>query len=100
VLVMTATPIPRTLALTLLGDLDISTIDELPPGRTPIATRLVDPSRSAEVYQYVRKRLDSGEQAYIVVPLIDAGASSAGEGGGEDLNDLRTVMARLEKGES
>jgi ATP-dependent DNA helicase RecG len=93
---MTATPIPRTLALTLLGDLDVSTIDELPPGRTPIATRVVDPARSGEVYQYIRTRLDAGEQAYIVVPLIDSGASSASEGGDAELNDLRTVMARLE----
>ncbi len=96
VIVMTATPIPRTLALTLLGDLDISVIDELPPGRTPIATRVVEPARSGEVYEYVRKRLDGGEQAYIVVPMIDGGASTAGQGGDEDLNDLRTVMARLE----
>ena len=96
ILVMTATPIPRTLALTLLGDLDISTIDELPPGRTPIATRVVDATRSGEVYQYIRTRLDAGEQAYIVVPAIDSGASSAGQGGDEELNDLRTVMARLE----
>ncbi|HVU65133.1 MAG TPA: helicase-related protein [Phycisphaerales bacterium] len=96
ILVMTATPIPRTLALTLLGDLDISTIDELPPGRIPIATRIVSPDRSGEVYRYIRERLDAGEQAYIVVPLIDSGASTAGQGGDEDLNDLRTVMARLE----
>jgi ATP-dependent DNA helicase RecG len=96
ILVMTATPIPRTLALTLLGDLDISTIDELPPGRVPIATRIVSPDRSGEVYSYVRERLDAGEQAYVVVPLIDSGASTAGEGGDAELNDLRTVMARLE----
>ena len=96
VLVMTATPIPRTLALTLFGDLDVSTIDELPPGRTPIATRVVPPSLSGEVYQFVRKRIDAGEQAYIVVPAIDSGASSAGRGGDEELNDLRTVVARLE----
>jgi ATP-dependent DNA helicase RecG len=96
IIVMTATPIPRTLALTLLGDLDISVIDELPPGRTPIATRVVDAARSGEVYEYIRKRLDAGEQAYIVVPAIDSGASTAGQGGDEELNDLRTVMARLE----
>ncbi len=96
IIVMTATPIPRTLALTLLGDLDVSIIDELPPGRTPIATRVVDPARSGEVYQYIRTRLDAGEQAYIVVPLIDSGASTANEGGDAELNDLRTVMARLE----
>jgi len=96
VIVMTATPIPRTLALTLLGDLDVSVIDELPPGRTPIVTRVVPPSISGEVYQYVRKRIDAGEQAYVVVPAIDTGASSAGHGGDTELNDLRTVLARLE----
>src|SRR5204863_3148771 len=77
VLVMTATPIPRTLALTLLGDLDVSTIDELPPGRVPISTRVVGPELSGEVYRYVRTRVDAGDQAYIVVPAIDAGASAA-----------------------
>lgn len=96
VIVMTATPIPRTLALTLLGDLDVSVIDELPPGRTPIVTRVVPPAISGEVYQYVRKRIDAGEQAYVVVPAIDTGASSAGHGGDAELNDLRSVMARLE----
>ena len=99
VLVMTATPIPRTLALTLFGDLDVSTIDQLPPGRSPITTRIVAPNLSGEVYQFVRSHLDKGEQAYIVVPMIDGGASSAasGEGGGDaELNDLRTVHARLE----
>lgn len=95
-LVMTATPIPRTLALTLFGDLDVSVIDELPPGRTPIATRAVGQAMSGEVYRYVRKRIDEGDQAYVVVPAIDTGVSTAGEGGDADLNDLRSVMARLE----
>jgi ATP-dependent DNA helicase RecG len=95
-LVMTATPIPRTLALTLLGDLDVSTIDELPPGRSPIATRVVTAEKSADVYKFVRQRLDTGDQAYIVVPAIDTGASAAGAGGDEDLADLRSVMMRLE----
>lgn len=95
-LVMTATPIPRTLALTLMGDLDVSVIDELPPGRTPIVTKVVEPGQSGDVYTYVRTRLDSGEQAFVVVPAIDTGASSAGAGGETELNDLRTVMARLE----
>ncbi len=98
-LVMTATPIPRTLALTLLGDLDVSVIDELPPGRTPITTRLVRPELSGEVYRYVRQRIEAGDQAYVVVPAIDTGASQAEAGSGTgdaDINDLRTVIARLE----
>jgi ATP-dependent DNA helicase RecG len=71
VLVMTATPIPRTLALSLYGDLDISVLDELPPGRTPIVTRRVAGERSAEVWEFVRKQAAKGRQAYIVYPVIE-----------------------------
>jgi len=71
VLVMTATPIPRTLALTLYGDLDISVIDELPPGRTPIITRRVSDEESAKVWEFVRKQVAAGHQAYIVYPVIE-----------------------------
>ncbi|MGQ8335162.1 ATP-dependent DNA helicase RecG [Sunxiuqinia sp. A32] len=70
VLVMTATPIPRTLAMTLYGDLDVSIIDELPPGRKPIDTRHFYENRRKEVYQFVRKQVDSGRQVYMVYPLI------------------------------
>ena len=71
VLVMTATPIPRTLALTLYGDLDVSVLDELPPGRTPIVTRRVSDERSEEVWGFVRKQVAAGHQAYIVYPVIE-----------------------------
>jgi ATP-dependent DNA helicase RecG len=71
VLVMTATPIPRTLALSLYGDLDLSVLDELPPGRTPIATRRVPAERSQEVWEFVRKQVARGRQAYIVYPVIE-----------------------------
>jgi ATP-dependent DNA helicase RecG len=71
VLVMTATPIPRTLALTLYGDLDISVLDEMPPGRTPIVTRRVGDERSDEVWQFVRKQVTAGHQAYVVYPVIE-----------------------------
>src|SRR5579863_5714443 len=71
VLVMTATPIPRTLALSLYGDLDLSTLDELPPGRTPIVTRRVPDERSDEVWNFVRKQVAKGRQAYIVYPVIE-----------------------------
>jgi ATP-dependent DNA helicase RecG len=74
VLVMTATPIPRTLALTLYGDLDTSILDELPPGRTPITTRRVGDERAEEVWQFVRKQVAAGRQAYIVYPVIEEGA--------------------------
>jgi ATP-dependent DNA helicase RecG len=71
VLVMTATPIPRTLALSLYGDLDLSVLDELPPGRTPIVTRRVSDERAAEVWEFVRKQVAKGRQAYIVYPVIE-----------------------------
>ena len=71
VLVMTATPIPRTLALTLYGDLDLSVLDELPPGRTPIVTRRVSDERSSEVWDFVRKQVAAGHQAYVVYPVIE-----------------------------
>jgi len=71
VLVMTATPIPRTLAMTLYGDLDVSVIDELPPGRTPVSTRVVGDERAKEVWEFVRKTVAAGRQAYVVYPVID-----------------------------
>jgi ATP-dependent DNA helicase RecG len=71
VLVMTATPIPRTLALSLYGDLDLSVLDELPPGRTPIVTRRGSDERADEVWQFVRKQVAAGRQAYIVYPVIE-----------------------------
>jgi len=71
VLVMTATPIPRTLALTVYGDLEASIIDELPPGRTPIVTRRMPEERSAEVWSFLRKQVDAGRQVYIVYPIIE-----------------------------
>ncbi len=71
VLVMTATPIPRTLALTMYGDLEASVIDELPPGRSPIVTRQTSEERADEVWGFVRKQAEAGRQAYIVYPVIE-----------------------------
>jgi ATP-dependent DNA helicase RecG len=76
VLVMTATPIPRTLALTLYGDLDVSVLDEMPPGRTPIATRRISDERSDDVWQFVRKQVAAGHQAYVVYPVIEENEES------------------------
>jgi ATP-dependent DNA helicase RecG len=71
VLVMTATPIPRTLALTLYGDLDVSVLDELPPGRTAIATHWRGEARREQIYEFVRAEIRAGRQAYVVCPLVE-----------------------------
>jgi ATP-dependent DNA helicase RecG len=71
VLVMTATPIPRTLALTVYGDLDVSVIDELPPGRKPVVTVARTESRRPQIYAFLREQVAAGRQIYVVYPLID-----------------------------
>ena len=90
VLVMTATPIPRTLALTLFGDLDVSTIDTLPPGRTPVITRHVLPRAVGDVWAYARSRAEAGERIFIVVPAIDEA--------GPDMTSLTTLHRQLSAG--
>ncbi len=72
-LVMSATPIPRTLALMLYGDLDVSILDELPPGRQPIETYAIDTQKRHRAFNYVKKHLDEGRQGYIVCPLVEEG---------------------------
>ncbi len=74
VLVMSATPIPRTLGLLMYGDLDISIIDELPPGRTPIKTYAVTGKKRVDMYGFIKEQLKSGAQSYIICPLIEEGA--------------------------
>ncbi|HVO58628.1 MAG TPA: ATP-dependent DNA helicase RecG [Dongiaceae bacterium] len=71
VLVLTATPIPRTLSLTLYGDLDVSVLDELPPGRTPIQTRMTTQQHLAGVWEFIRREVAEGHQAYVVYPVIE-----------------------------
>ncbi|HEV2417202.1 MAG TPA: ATP-dependent DNA helicase RecG [Terriglobia bacterium] len=71
VLVMTATPIPRTCALAAYGDLDFSVIDEMPPNRTPITTRIFAGRDRAQAFEFIRKKVESGEQAYVVYPIIE-----------------------------
>nr|WP_254940251.1 ATP-dependent DNA helicase RecG [Cyanobium sp. Morenito 9A2] len=70
-LTMTATPIPRTLALSVHGDLDVSQIDELPPGRTPVQTRLLRPGERSEAYALIQQQVDLGQRAYVVLPLVE-----------------------------
>jgi ATP-dependent DNA helicase RecG len=70
-LVMTATPIPRSLQLTVWGHMDVSVIDQMPPGRTPITTRLILPAARERAYAFVRKQIESGRQAFIICPLVE-----------------------------
>jgi len=77
VLVMTATPIPRTLAMTLYGDLDVSVIDQLPPGRKPIVTKHATADRLEQVYSFLKKQIDEGRQAYVVYPVIEESETQA-----------------------
>ena len=86
VLVMTATPIPRTLALTLYGDLDLSVIDELPPGRTPIETRWASDGKLSGVWESVRREIQSGRQAYVLYPVIE-----------ESKQELKAATAEYER---
>jgi len=86
VLVMTATPIPRTLALTLYGDLDISTIDEMPPGRTPIETRWTAETQLAGVWEFVSREIARGRQTYVLYPVIE-----------ESKQELKAATAEYER---
>jgi ATP-dependent DNA helicase RecG len=86
VLVMTATPIPRTLALTLYGDLDLSVIDEMPPGRTPIETRWASDQQLAGVWQFVKREFSRGRQAYIIYPVVE-----------ESKKELKAATAEFER---
>jgi len=70
-LVMTATPIPRTLALTLYGDLDLSVMDEMPPGRKPIETRVLQPIERSRAYSFIRSQVEAGRQAFVIYPLVE-----------------------------
>ena len=90
VLVMTATPIPRTLALTLYGDLDVSVLDELPPGRRAIVTVARGGSKRREIYDFLRKQIDDGRQVYVVCPLVEESEDS-------DLRAATEMAERLQR---
>jgi ATP-dependent DNA helicase RecG len=89
-LVMTATPIPRTLALTVYGDLEVSTISEMPPGRKPIKTVWVQPHEREEAYDVIRERLDAGEQAFVICPLVEESETLDVRSAEEEFERLRT----------
>ncbi len=99
VLVMSATPIPRTLALILYGDLDVSVIDELPPGRAPVRTFVVREDKRRRMFGFVRKQVQEGRQVYIICPAVedDPGAALPGEEGAPDLKAVKTYAAVLQK---
>lgn len=88
-LTMTATPIPRTLALTIHGDLDVSEIDEMPPGRKPIETRLVSGSEKKQLWQFVEKEVAAGRQIYIVFPLIEESETLAAKAATQEFERLK-----------
>lgn len=88
VLVMTATPIPRTLSMTVYGDLDISVIDEMPPGRSPVETRIYSEKERERVYAVIKKEVTAGRQAYVVYPLVEESEKT-------DLMDATNMAARL-----
>jgi len=90
VLVMTATPIPRTLAMTVYGDLDVSVIDELPPGKKPVRTLLMGENKRQMVYEAIRKELAKGHQAFIVYPLVEQSENL-------DLKDATKMADHLQK---
>jgi ATP-dependent DNA helicase RecG len=102
-LMMSATPIPRTLALTVFGDLDVSVIPDMPPGRKPVKTHLSKDSNAAKVYDFVRKELEAGRQAYFVYPLIgdeDAEGEEAETENGyasRNLKDAVSMAGELQK---
>ncbi len=107
VIVMTATPIPRTIGLTIFGDLDISTITHLPKGRKPITTKLVTPEKRSTVYNWLNEKIKQGQQAYIVVPAIEPGGKTTANlhsdgstfGGKAPTRNLRDLQKELESGE-
>lgn len=92
VLVMSATPIPRTLALILYGDLDVSIVDELPPGRTPVKTRVVPEEKRNDMYGFLRAEVQKGRQAYVVCPLVEDSEMM------EDVASAQTTFEELQAG--
>jgi ATP-dependent DNA helicase RecG len=92
VLVVTATPIPRSLAMTVYGDLEVSIIDELPPGRTPVSTHVRGEDRREKIYEFIRDQIKLGRQAYVVYPIIEESEKLDLRNATEMYNNLRTEI--------
>jgi ATP-dependent DNA helicase RecG len=97
-LVMTATPIPRTLALTVHADLDLSIMDEMPPGRIPIKTRVIDPNQRERAYELIEDQLNLGRQAFVVYPLVEASESIEAQAATEAFVELQKVFFKHKVG--
>ena len=98
-LAMSATPIPRTLTLILYGDLDVSVLDELPPGRQPVMTRMVSEAKRQDMYGFLQKEIDAGGQAYIVCPLVEEGEEASDKKAATVyIDQLQQVLPRLRVG--
>ena len=98
-LAMSATPIPRTLTLILYGDLDVSVLDELPPGRQPVMTRMVSEAKRQDMYGFLQKEIDAGGQAYIVCPLVEeVEEASEKKAATAYIDQLREILPRLRVG--
>ena len=89
-MVMTATPIPRSLALTVYGDLDLSVIDEMPPGRTPIETEWLPPERRHQAFTHLRHEIEAGRQGFVICPLVDGSDSVASRAASEEVERLKS----------
>lgn len=102
-LVMTATPIPRTLALTFFGDLDLSVLDQMPPGRKPVKTKRLNPEERDKAYAFIQKKIAEGQQAYIICPRIEESDNIDAEGqrldqeGDSDRREIRAAIAEYER---
>ena len=99
-LCMTATPIPRTLSITYMGDMDLSIIDELPKNRIPVTTKIIDPNRLGKVHSFMKKQIDDGLQCMVVYPLVEESENSVGLIHGKmNPEEKKTIMTRFKQNE-